>query len=177
MTDAACRVNYAAGVSAGALKELSLHARRSLEVLDSHALSDAAAFERLLTRREPAAASYDVVLSLRAPRAAAAAKAAAPAAEASARVMPMPPPLRTTPTRRRRSRRRPRSRPRRRRRRRVEGAAAGGGRVGGGAPTWRRSRRSLRWASRSAASTSVRGGRRYRRGTPRSGGGAARQGG
>ena len=67
LVDAHATVNYGCGVSLGALKELSNLAASSLATLDTHALSDAASFSRLLTERRPIVSKYDAVLHVRLP--------------------------------------------------------------------------------------------------------------
>ena len=67
LADCTGQVNFGCGVSAGALRELRTHATLALAALDTHALSDAAAFASLFTQRLPLSAAYDTVLTLSLP--------------------------------------------------------------------------------------------------------------
>ena len=67
LADCTGQINFGCGVSAGALRELRTHATLALAALDTHALSDAAAFASLFTQRLPLSAAYDTVLTLSLP--------------------------------------------------------------------------------------------------------------
>jgi hypothetical protein len=87
LVDASGSVNYGAGVSAGALVELSKHAAASLDALDARTLGDAQSFEMLLTERRALSTRYDALLHVQLPT------ADAPPPPAAG-VLPLPP---TTP--------------------------------------------------------------------------------
>lgn len=65
VTDAACVYNYGAGVTAGALTELSHWAALSLAALDSAQLDDAASFALLFTRAYAPSLRYDALFTVR----------------------------------------------------------------------------------------------------------------
>lgn len=84
LLDAEGHVNYGAGVSAGALAELRLQARRSLALLDATEMDDSRAFTLLFTTAQPPPLRYDAVLALHELPALAAQPAEAVAAEVEA---------------------------------------------------------------------------------------------